>query len=215
MASRALTPLRATCRRIRLAHTPSGAACQVQTSSLSLSKRTIITAAKPSTTTTTTATTTTAKPVVASSSRVAAAATPTSSASESGITRVTSVGRRVRVPAVSGQPLPDAPPTPTPAAGEGEGGGGGGGDLVDWTQSYHGLGTSSFGPDVAAALQARLDPEDIEVKPDGIIYLPEIKYRRILNAVFGPGGWGLAPRGNLTVHDRLVTREYALVVQGR
>jgi hypothetical protein len=53
------------------------------------------------------------------------------------------------------------------------------------------------------------------VKPDGIIYLPEIKYRRILNAAFGPGGWGLAPRGELMVQDRLVTREYALVVHGR
>jgi len=35
---------------------------------------------------------------------------------------------------------------------------------------------------------------DIEMKPDGMIYLPEIKYRRILNRAFGPGGWGLAPR---------------------
>ena len=50
---------------------------------------------------------------------------------------------------------------------------------------------------------------------DGIIYLPEIKYRRILNRAFGPGGWGLAPRGPSIVTDKLVTREYALVCQGR
>jgi hypothetical protein len=60
-----------------------------------------------------------------------------------------------------------------------------------------------------------LDPLDIEVKPDGIIYLPEIKYRRILNKAFGPGGWGLAPRGELVVGEKVVTREYALVVHGR
>jgi len=60
-----------------------------------------------------------------------------------------------------------------------------------------------------------LDPLDIEIKPDGIIYLPEIKYRRILNKAFGPGGWGLAPRGELVVGERVVTREYALVVHGR
>lgn len=60
-----------------------------------------------------------------------------------------------------------------------------------------------------------LDPQDIEIKPDGILYLPEIKYRRILNMAFGPGGWGLAPRSELAVGEKIVSREYALVVQGR
>jgi len=58
-------------------------------------------------------------------------------------------------------------------------------------------------------------PEDIEIKPDGIVYLPEIKYRRILNKAFGPGGWGLAPRGETIVTNKSVTREYGLVVHGR
>ncbi len=31
----------------------------------------------------------------------------------------------------------------------------------------------------------------------GLIYLPEIKYRRILNTAFGPGGWGLMPLGDV------------------
>ena len=56
---------------------------------------------------------------------------------------------------------------------------------------------------------------DVEVKPDGILYLPEIKYRRILNRAFGPGGWGLAPRGETIVTPKVVTREYALVALGR
>lgn len=64
-------------------------------------------------------------------------------------------------------------------------------------------------------LQAPLEPDDIEVKPDGILYLPEIKYRRVLNAAFGPGGWGLAPRGGLQVQDRSVCRDYALIAHGR
>ena len=50
---------------------------------------------------------------------------------------------------------------------------------------------------------------------DGLIYLPEIKYRRILNTAFGPGGWGLAPRGETNVSPRMVSREYALVCLGR
>ena len=62
---------------------------------------------------------------------------------------------------------------------------------------------------------APIDLNDIEVKPDGIVYLPEIKYRRILNRAFGPGAWGLAPRGETIVTAKAVTREYALVVHGR
>ena len=32
----------------------------------------------------------------------------------------------------------------------------------------------------------------------GLIYLPEIKYRRILNQAFGPGGWALMPYGEVS-----------------
>ena len=48
-----------------------------------------------------------------------------------------------------------------------------------------------------------------------MIYLPEIKYRRILNKAFGPGGWGLAPRSETHVGPKVVSREYALVCLGR
>ncbi|KAI5922468.1 mitochondrial genome maintenance MGM101-domain-containing protein [Camillea tinctor] len=123
--------------------------------------------------------------------------------------RATPTPTRTPIPAVSDAPLPDAQPPSN------NGNGNGNGSVIDWSQSYHGLGTSAFPPEVAAVLQAPLDPEDIEVKPDGIIYLPEIKYRRILNNAFGPGGWGLAPRGDLMVKERLVAREYALIVHGR
>ena len=64
-------------------------------------------------------------------------------------------------------------------------------------------------------LLAPTDPEEVEIKPDGILYLPEIKYRRILNKAFGPGGWGLVPRSESIVTPKTVTREYALVCNGR
>ena len=88
-------------------------------------------------------------------------------------------------------------------------------DQVDWSRSFHGLSTEAFSPEAAKALLAPLEPDEIEVKPDGILYLPEIKYRRILNQAFGPGGWGLAPRGETIVTAKAVTREYALVALGR
>ena len=86
---------------------------------------------------------------------------------------------------------------------------------VDWTKSFHGLSSEAFSPEATQALLTPISPDDIEIKPDGIIYLPEIKYRRILNKAFGPGAWGLAPRGETLVTSKAVTREYALVVLGR
>ena len=86
---------------------------------------------------------------------------------------------------------------------------------VDWTSSFHGLSVEPFKKEAADILLKPVDPEDVEIKPDGIIYLPEIKYRRILNKAFGPGGWGLAPRGESIVTPKAVTREYALLAHGR
>ncbi|KAF8505863.1 mitochondrial genome maintenance MGM101-domain-containing protein [Russula emetica] len=89
------------------------------------------------------------------------------------------------------------------------------GSTTDWSRSYHGLSTQPFPPEVADILLAPIDALDIEMKPDGMIYLPEIKYRRILNKAFGPGGWGLAPRSETNVGPKKVSREYALVCLGR
>jgi Mitochondrial genome maintenance MGM101 len=86
---------------------------------------------------------------------------------------------------------------------------------VDWSRSFHGLSSTAFDPAARAILLAPVNEADVEIKPDGIVYLPEIKYRRILNRAFGPGAWGLAPRGELEVSARTVSREYGLVVQGR
>ncbi|CCU81639.1 mitochondrial genome maintenance protein [Blumeria hordei DH14] len=86
---------------------------------------------------------------------------------------------------------------------------------VDWTRSFHGLSVKPFSKESADILMAPLPYDDVEVKPDGVVYLPEIKYRRILNRAFGPGAWGLAPRGETIVTEKSITREYALVVHGR
>ncbi|MCJ1472752.1 hypothetical protein MMC13_001401 [Lambiella insularis] len=86
---------------------------------------------------------------------------------------------------------------------------------VDWSRSFHGLSTQPFSKEAADVLLQPISTDDIEVKPDGVIYLPEIKYRRLLNKAFGPGGWGMAPRGETIVTAKAVTREYALVALGR
>ena len=40
---------------------------------------------------------------------------------------------------------------------------------------------------------------------DGLLFLPEIKYRRSLNRAFGPGGWALMPMGDI-LHFQVQTR---------
>lgn len=91
----------------------------------------------------------------------------------------------------------------------------GSGNAINWSDSFHGLGQAPFPKEVSDVLLAPLADEDIEIKPDGLLYLPEIKYRRILNRAFGPGGWGLAPRTDTFVTPKQVSREYALICQGR
>ena len=86
---------------------------------------------------------------------------------------------------------------------------------IDWSTSWFGLGAKPFSDDVQKQLLTELKPEDIEIKPDGMIYLPEIKYRRILNKAFGAGGWGMVPRSETIVTDSLVTREYGLICHGQ
>ncbi|KAJ3181017.1 hypothetical protein HDU87_001667 [Geranomyces variabilis] len=88
-------------------------------------------------------------------------------------------------------------------------------DYQDLTSSHKGVSNEPFAKEVAEILLAPIDPLDVEVKPDGMIYLPEIKYRRVLNRAFGPGGWGLIPRGPHTVTSKNISREYALFCLGR
>ncbi|KAJ1678635.1 hypothetical protein EV182_003649, partial [Spiromyces aspiralis] len=85
----------------------------------------------------------------------------------------------------------------------------------DWMTSFHGVGGQAFSQRIIDILLAPVNEADIEIKPDGLIYLPEIKYRRILNRSFGPGAWGLVPRGPHSVTGNTLSREYALFCLSR
>ncbi|KAJ3322369.1 hypothetical protein HDV06_003089 [Boothiomyces sp. JEL0866] len=92
---------------------------------------------------------------------------------------------------------------------------------------YTRVSQEGFSSEILSILNAPINVEDIEVTPDGHLYLPEIKYRRILNQSFGPGGWALVslfnvsfnvikvPRGPHTTINKTLSREYALFAHGR
>ncbi|KAJ2676701.1 hypothetical protein GGI25_003453 [Coemansia spiralis] len=84
-----------------------------------------------------------------------------------------------------------------------------------WSTTFQGVAIAPFEQRISDILMAPISESEIEIKPDGLLYLPEIKYRRILNRAFGPGGWGLVPRGAHSVAGRTLSREYALVCLGR
>lgn len=91
---------------------------------------------------------------------------------------------------------------------------------LDWSESFHGLGVAPFSKEAQTVLAGKIPDADIEITPDGLLYLPEIKYRRILNRAFGAGAWGMAPRSETLISKGkyaggLLTREYGLVVHGR
>ncbi|KAM5346399.1 hypothetical protein ACJ41O_009404 [Fusarium nematophilum] len=86
---------------------------------------------------------------------------------------------------------------------------------INWEKSWYGIGSRPVSTQQNKVLSRPISPVDVEVKPDGIVYLPEIKYRRRLNEAFGPMGWGMVHRGEAVVGTNIVTREYALIVGGR
>lgn len=64
-------------------------------------------------------------------------------------------------------------------------------------------------------LKRQVDDDDVEIRPDGLIYMPEIKYRRVLNETFRPGGWSLMPLSKPEIMGNSVTWAFALYVDGR
>jgi hypothetical protein len=69
-------------------------------------------------------------------------------------------------------------------------------------------------------LSQDVNPEDVEIRPDGIVYLPQVYYRKVLNQAFGPGAWALVAEsfsGNnpISVIGDTVCYEGSLYVCGR
>ena len=82
-------------------------------------------------------------------------------------------------------------------------------------EKYAGAGTLVLTNDQADLLTRPLADGDHEILPTGEVYVGQVHYRRILNQVFGPGGWALVPRGEFSVRELTLIREYALFVGGR
>jgi len=62
-------------------------------------------------------------------------------------------------------------------------------------------------------LYAEIKDEEIEIRPDGIVYLPFIFYAERLFQAFG-SEWAMVPLGNALKQDNHIMTHYALVIKG-
>lgn len=81
---------------------------------------------------------------------------------------------------------------------------------------YIGIAAAPFSPEANAILTAAIPEDDIEVRPDGLIYYPEMQYRRTLARAFGVGGWSILPMEiTASPADNMLYYKGALFVLGR
>lgn len=79
---------------------------------------------------------------------------------------------------------------------------------------YAGIASAPFTDAETKILLADVKESDVEIRPDGLIYLPEIKYRARLNKAFGPGAWALACAGMKSDGENVVY-DGILYIHGR
>jgi hypothetical protein len=80
---------------------------------------------------------------------------------------------------------------------------------------FDGMASEPFPEANRKVLAEHVPPEAVEIRPDGIVFVPGVYYRRQLTKAFGAGGWALAPRGPARVMGDLVVWPGALYCLGR
>lgn len=79
---------------------------------------------------------------------------------------------------------------------------------------YFGASTLPMLPSESERLAEPIPDEDLDILPTGEVYASQVRYRRILNEVFGPGQWAMRPMSEPKIQDRTVMRFFALYVRG-
>ncbi|GMG40372.1 unnamed protein product [Ambrosiozyma monospora] len=54
-------------------------------------------------------------------------------------------------------------------------------NTLNWSETFHGLGNAAFSKEAQELLYSPIPDNDIEITPDGLLYLPEIKSRWFIN----------------------------------
>src|SRR5262249_42732866 len=82
--------------------------------------------------------------------------------------------------------------------------------------AYEAAGTLRVTKEQEEILLTPVNPADVQIRPDGIIYLPWIHFAKLLNKAFGPMAWAVIRIGpDLRDDAGIVTVPMALKVDGR
>jgi len=87
--------------------------------------------------------------------------------------------------------------------------------VPQYATGFEGAAAAPFDEKAAAVLGAPVNEDEVEIREDGIVYLPGVAYRRILTRAFGVGAWALLPRGPARTMGDLVVYHGALYILGR
>lgn len=79
---------------------------------------------------------------------------------------------------------------------------------------WQGAGELQLSREQQSILWQKVDPEAVQIRPDGIVYLPWAKVWRVLLEAFSPYVPSLVPLGKPLVQDRTVCHHVAMVVAG-
>lgn len=63
------------------------------------------------------------------------------------------------------------------------------------------VGTLELEPKTIEVLEEKLDPNDVQIRPDGLVYLPWTWYNKRLNRAFGLLHWALIPQGSPMIKE--------------
>lgn len=68
-------------------------------------------------------------------------------------------------------------------------------DLVALQVNANSIGTLELSEETERILDEKLDPKEVKIRPDGLVYLPWTWYAQKLNSAFGRLKWGMIPQG--------------------
>lgn len=83
--------------------------------------------------------------------------------------------------------------------------------VIDWTQQ----GRNRFTLEQEMILRQPVNPDLVEIKEDGTVYMPGAWFRKVLNDAFGPGGWQLVVLGGPKEDDGYYYIHACLIAEGK
>lgn len=80
--------------------------------------------------------------------------------------------------------------------------------------AYVGASTLAVSREQEDILDAAIPPEEVDIRPDGLIYVSHEFVRRILNKAFGRLQWALVPGSPLVADGNEIYQRWVLMIQG-